>query len=301
MRSRQNGVKDIVAGSTGTARETSKHGLAGLAVVGIVGISAVVAGWGVSPVEPRAISPADVIALRFPSDWSDEAAVSAPAEAPATFALASAESRPIEASILFSPQQTYRLPAGTLTLAPMPTAVDARADPHLLDPQSALSTDIEPAAKLEAKPETKVEARPEAKPESASKLDAKPDAKAESRTAAVRAPERHATAHVRKESSVLFNDAQLASIKSRLRLSADQEQYWPQVESALRDIGWRAAHNGNPGNGRARLAAIDPDGPEVQRLKSAAFPLIMSMNDDQKREVRTLAQVMGLERVAASF
>src|SRR5215472_4883454 len=279
MRSRQNGVKDIVAGSTGTARETSKHGLAGLAVVGIVGISAVVAGWGVSPVEPRAISPADVIALRFPSDWSDEAAVSAPAEAPATFALASAESRPIEASILFSPQQTYRLPAGTLALAPMPTAVDARADPHLLDPQSALSTDIEPAAKLEAKPDTK----------------------AESRTAAVRAPERHATAHVRKESSVLFNDAQLASIKSRLRLSADQEQYWPQVESALRDIGWRAAHNGNPGNGRARLAAIDPDGPEVQRLKSAAFPLIMSMNDDQKREVRTLAQVMGLERVAASF
>ena len=296
MRSRQNGVKDIVAGSTGTARETSKHGLAGLAVVGIVGISAVVAGWGVSPVEPRAISPADVIALRFPSDWSDEAAVSAPAEAPATFALASAESRPIEASILFSPQQTYRLPAGTLTLAPMPTAVDARADPHLLDPQSALPTDIEPAAKLEAKPETRVEARPEAKPESASKLDAKPDAKAESRTAAARAP-----ARARKESSVLFNDAQLASIKSRLKLSADQEQYWPSVASALRDIGWRAAHNGNPGNGHTRLAAIDPDSPEVQRLKSAAFPLIMSMNDDQKREVRTLAQVMGLERVAASF
>jgi hypothetical protein len=27
----------------------------------------------------------------------------------------------------------------------------------------------------------------------------------------------------------------------------------------------------------------------------------MSMNEDQKREVRMLAQVMGLERVAASF
>jgi hypothetical protein len=39
----------------------------------------------------------------------------------------------------------------------------------------------------------------------------------------------------------------------------------------------------------------------VQRLKSAAFPLIMSMNEDQKREVRMLAQLMGLQQVAASF
>ena len=30
--------------------------------------------------------------------------------------------------------------------------------------------------------------------------------------------------------AVLFNDAQLASIKARLRLTRDQEQYWPQVE-----------------------------------------------------------------------
>ena len=49
------------------------------------------------------------------------------------------------------------------------------------------------------------------------------------------------------------------------------------------------------------LATIDPNSDEVQRLKSAAFPLIMSMNEDQKREVRMLAQVMGLEQVAASF
>src|SRR5262249_45540080 len=147
-------------------------------------------------VEPRAISPADVVALRFPSDWSDESAVSAPAEAAGTFALASAESRPIEASILFSPQQTYRLPAGPLALAPMPTAVDAQADSRLLDPRSALPTDLEPAARPETKPETKAEPRTEAKAESAPKFDAKPDAKAESRTAAARTPERHATARV---------------------------------------------------------------------------------------------------------
>ena len=51
----------------------------------------------------------------------------------------------------------------------------------------------------------------------------------------------------------------------------------------------------------SRLGQIDPDSAEVQQLKSAAFPLIMSMNDDQKQQVRNIAHVMGLERVASSF
>ena len=50
-----------------------------------------------------------------------------------------------------------------------------------------------------------------------------------------------------------------------------------------------------------RIAYIDFDGPEVQRLKSVALPLIMSLSEDQKREVKSLAHVMGLDGVAASF
>ena len=46
---------------------------------------------------------------------------------------------------------------------------------------------------------------------------------------------------------------------------------------------------------------IDPNSPEVARLKSAAFPLIMSLREDQKREVRQLAHTMGLAQVAAQF
>jgi hypothetical protein len=98
---------------------------------------------------------------------------------------------------------------------------------------------------------------------------------------------------------VLFNDAQLASIKTRLRLSRDQEQYWPQVEQALRAISWKVATQSN-GRGR-QLATIDPNSPEVARLKSAAFPLIMSMREDQKQEVRQLAHTMGLRQVASMF
>ena len=35
----------------------------------------------------------------------------------------------------------------------------------------------------------------------------------------------------------MFDDAQLASIKRRLNLTADQEQMWPAVAVALRNIG----------------------------------------------------------------
>jgi hypothetical protein len=99
---------------------------------------------------------------------------------------------------------------------------------------------------------------------------------------------------------VLFNDAQLASIKARLRLSRDQEQYWPQVEHALRAISWKVATQPKA-RGRQPLATIDPNSPEVARLKSAAFPLIMSMREDQKQEVRQLAHTMGLKQVASMF
>ena len=101
--------------------------------------------------------------------------------------------------------------------------------------------------------------------------------------------------------AVLFNDAQLASIKARLRLTRDQEQYWPQVESALRAISWKLAtqQKGIVRGNQAQM--IDPSSPEVARLKSAAFPLIMSMREDQKQEVRQLAHTMGLKQVAAMF
>jgi hypothetical protein len=50
-----------------------------------------------------------------------------------------------------------------------------------------------------------------------------------------------------------------------------------------------------------QIAAADPDSPDVQGLKSAAIPLIMSFNSEQKDEVRNLAHVMGLDQLANQF
>ena len=102
-------------------------------------------------------------------------------------------------------------------------------------------------------------------------------------------------ARAKRQPSTLFNDAQIASIRERLRLSRDQEQYWPRVEAALRYIGWRHSRQ----RPTSQVPALDPD--DVERVKAAAVPLIMTLREDQKREVRMLAHVMGLEKIAAQF
>jgi hypothetical protein len=100
----------------------------------------------------------------------------------------------------------------------------------------------------------------------------------------------------------VLNDAMIASIRQRLKLTAEQQKLWPAVEAALRKIVYtRAALNpqshGQPGG----AAYIDQASTEVRELKSAALPLIMRLNDEQKREIRMLAYVMGLEAVASQF
>jgi hypothetical protein len=98
----------------------------------------------------------------------------------------------------------------------------------------------------------------------------------------------------------LLSDAQIAGIKERLRLSADQEYYWPAVETALRAVA-RKIHATRQGDPHATGAPIDPDAAEVQQLKSAAMPLLFQLREDQKQEVRTLARLIGLEKVAAQI
>ena len=103
-----------------------------------------------------------------------------------------------------------------------------------------------------------------------------------------------------QKSYALLSDAQISGIKERLNLSSDQEYYWPAVESALRAVA-RKIHATRQADPHATGAPIDPDSAEVQQLKSAAMPLLFQLREDQKREVRSLARLIGLEKVAAQI
>jgi hypothetical protein len=100
----------------------------------------------------------------------------------------------------------------------------------------------------------------------------------------------------------VLNDAQIASIKERLHLTPGQQAMWPAVESALRNIAYaRSGTAHRHGATAAQVASLDPDSTEVLGLKAAAIPLLMSFNDEQKSEVRNLAHVMGLDKLASDF
>jgi hypothetical protein len=101
-----------------------------------------------------------------------------------------------------------------------------------------------------------------------------------------------------QKSYALLSDVQIAGIKERLKLSSDQQAYWPAVESALRAVA-RKIHATRKADPSATGVPIDPDAEEVQQLKSAAMPLLFQLREDQKQEVRTLARIIGLERVAS--
>jgi hypothetical protein len=185
---------------------------------------------------------------------------------PATYSTASV--MPMEQWELFSPNASYRLVPADPGATPAPVAPAEPSLPEAAQPPAARAAT--------AKPEP-----PKAPPANA-------------------APRRTAS----RPGGVL-NDAQIASLKQRLNLTAEQEQMWPAVEAALRKVVYTKnaadpqVHAAQSSGGR--MAYIDPGSTEVQQLKYAALPLIMRLNDDQRREVKMMAHVMGLEAVASQF
>jgi hypothetical protein len=98
-------------------------------------------------------------------------------------------------------------------------------------------------------------------------------------------------------SNAVLNDSQIASIKKRLNLRPDQERYWPAVEAELRKMEYKKDKSGQT----TRTAQIDMTKVDVEGLKSAGFPLVMSFNDEQRRELKSLAHLLGLDGVMSSL
>ncbi len=58
--------------------------------------------------------------------------------------------------------------------------------------------------------------------------------------------------HINDRPGYVLNDTQIASIKDRLHLTPDQEQMWPAVEAALRNIAYTRAQQARSLTGSAR-------------------------------------------------
>ena len=99
----------------------------------------------------------------------------------------------------------------------------------------------------------------------------------------------------------LLDDSQIAGLRGRLRLTSEQAEYWPAVEAALRDVARTQLHGLRRKIAQGGHIAIDINTPEVQKLIWAAMPLLARLREDQKREVRKIARVMGFEQIASQI
>jgi hypothetical protein len=97
--------------------------------------------------------------------------------------------------------------------------------------------------------------------------------------------------------NAVLSDSQIASIKKRLNLTPDQERYWPAVAAELRKMEYAKGANAKG----TRTASIDMSKVDVDGLKSAGFPLVMSFNDEQRRELKSLAHLLGLDSVMSGL
>jgi hypothetical protein len=99
-------------------------------------------------------------------------------------------------------------------------------------------------------------------------------------------------------SYTLLSDLQIDAIKTRLKLNAEQERSWPAVEEALRALATRLHEMKKAGETPTDLQA---DSDEFAKLKAATTPFIATLTADQKRELRMLANLIGLGKVVAQL
>lgn len=99
-------------------------------------------------------------------------------------------------------------------------------------------------------------------------------------------------------SYTLLSDLQIDAIRTRLKLSAEQERGWPAVEEALRGLATRLHEMKKAGEAPTGLQS---DSSEFAKLKAATTPFIATLSAEQKRELRMLAHLIGLGRVVAQL
>jgi hypothetical protein len=259
-------------------RESFKRGRwVSLLIAG--GIGYLLGGWHAVMLQSNGLSPAQTVALRFPEEppATHSAADAAPVGAARNVAMTVATTNAADANV--------------------PNAGNANV---LGNPQLAL---LSPAPMVPAAARTEVPDAPQPATEEAA-VSPPPTPPVNPVAPREKAEARTMVHHRADHAGFVLNDAQIASIKTRLHLTPDQERMWPAVEAALRNIAYERARDARRRGapvGVSDVASLDPNAEAVQDLKSAAIPLIMSFNDEQKNEVRSLAHVMGLDRLASEM
>jgi len=267
----------------------------GVATV-FAGFTSVLAGTALCPLQAAELSPAQTVAQRFPTAWNGSVSTQAASEAAKPKLAATRETTPVEST------RGLTLPESTRSVTARPpssiTAALATAQMHPADLYFNPNPAMQPSSSTSSAGSTSAPSGvlAYADPATPAPAAAKPAYQlASASSMPEKRPEPHRPAASR--SNFVFSDGQIASIKERLNLTPAQERMWPQVEVALRGLVFQKPAPGEKKGART----LDPSSPEVAKLKSVAVPLVLSFDSDQRRELRALAHVVGLDNLAMSF
>ncbi len=84
-----------------------------------------------------------------------------------------------------------------------------------------------------------------------------------------------------------------------LKLTTEQQAYWPPVEAALRDLVRRQAAEAN--SLVSRVSSFVTDSRTIAKIGAAARPLVRVLDDRQKADAVMLVREMGLGHVLAAM
>jgi hypothetical protein len=211
---------------------------------------------------------------------------------PAQIQLASASSTPVRLD-----------PAPVQAAKPMPTA--AAPAPAAPAPSVVGSSDIRPT-RVKTIPMVLANIEPAIQQNQSAMAYAEPTPPPATKAPVIAATPKPKPAPVKAakpaasdDDHLVLSNGQIDRIKTALALTPDQEGYWPAIAEELRAIAKqqpkRTAAKGAP------PPKLHVDDESVQRLYSAAAPLIMRLREDQKQTVRQLALMLGLQEVAQAL
>jgi zinc resistance-associated protein len=106
------------------------------------------------------------------------------------------------------------------------------------------------------------------------------------------------------KSEAMMSLAHVARLKSVLKLTPTQEQLWPAIERAFNEISQAQESGASQGlvqGIKHRAASVALNALALRRLASAAYPLLRTLDEEQKQSGLAFARSVGLHSVAAAF
>lgn len=89
----------------------------------------------------------------------------------------------------------------------------------------------------------------------------------------------------------IFTVGHIARLRAILKLTPAQQPHWLPVEVALSDLARQ----------QARGLSIAATTMHLRRIKAIAMPLIMTLDDNQKRDAIAFSRTMGFQQLVAAF